>query len=96
MAFNYEEMKLIIKSNKIKDEDKYIINISLEEKALKNSTNEERNILFKLMYEIDDKSEEDLNIFGRNFVENNNKKCKMIVNNKEKKIKENYFFKRKK
>ena len=90
MLFKYEEMKLIIKKRKKEEkEDKSIFYLSLGKKSLKYK-NKGRKI-FKLIYEVN----EYINIFGEEFVEKNHKKCKMIVNNKEKKIKETIYLEKK-
>ena len=36
-----------------------------------------------IIYDINKENEDEINIFGYNFVENNKNKCKMIIDNKD-------------
>jgi len=50
--------------------------------------------IISIIYNInEDRKNEDINIFGSEFVKNNKNICKMIINNKEYKITEHYNIK---
>ena len=50
--------------------------------------------IISIIYNInEDRKNEDINIFGSEFVKNNKNICKMIINNKEYKITEHYKIK---
>ena len=76
---------LIIKNYKAKKEQKNILNISIamnkiDSKKLFLKDKKIKNII-KMIYKIDDK-ETIIRIFGKKFVNNNKKICRIIINNK--------------
>ena len=46
-----------------------------------------------IIYDINKEKEEEINIFGYEFVENNKNKCKMIIDNKKYEIQKNIILK---
>ena len=87
MLFKYEHKKLIINKNKLKDEDKNKITISMGKKDLI-IINKEKSVtlIYELKYYNKDK-----NIFGYNFINNNIKKIRIVFNNREKKYQTIYL-----
>ena len=54
---------------------------------------EKDKLEINIIYDIRDKNEENINIFGYNFVKNNKSICKMIINDKEYEITQKYNIK---
>ena len=54
---------------------------------------EKDNSIINIIYDINKQNKENINIFGKKFVENNKNKCRMIIDNKEYEISEKYNIK---
>ena len=89
MSSNYETKKIILNINKFQDNEKkykiYLISIG-KINLLNYNNNEEKNY-FKLIYERKLDFQKNIKLFGKNFIQNNNK-LRIITNNKDMKIKE--------
>ena len=88
MSFNYEKKKFLVKTNKYNantEKDKITL-ISIGKTNLLKNINKEKRY-FKLIYERNKNIKKLTKLFGEYFIKNNNK-LRIILNNKEKKIKE--------